>query len=229
MFLDRSAPRDPRFDYNDPSPRACAYRLIILESIAGVPGMVAAVLRHFTSLRTLRRDHGWIHTLLEEAQNERMHLLVCLKMFDAGIATRIVVTLAQYVMVTVLTATYIIKPKLLHRFVGYLEETACDTYADLVLHTRREGSKLNRAWKDVPASDLARQYWNLPKAAKWVDVLEQLLADESHHRDVNHTFADIDAEECNPFVEKHIRDLEDLWERREALGWKSGGDGVGKK
>ena len=39
------------FDYADPSPRACAYRLIILESIAGVPGMVAAVMRHFTSLR----------------------------------------------------------------------------------------------------------------------------------------------------------------------------------
>jgi Alternative oxidase len=41
--------------------------------------------RHFRSLRTLKRDHGWIATLLEEAENERMHLLLCLNKFEAGI------------------------------------------------------------------------------------------------------------------------------------------------
>jgi len=50
-------------------------RIILLESIAGVPGMVGGTLRHLRSLRLLRRDGGWIHTLLEEAENERMHLL----------------------------------------------------------------------------------------------------------------------------------------------------------
>jgi hypothetical protein len=67
-------------------------RIILLESFAGVPGMVAGTLRHLRSLRLLvsalngflwelegnegqRRDGGWIHTLLEEAENERMHLL----------------------------------------------------------------------------------------------------------------------------------------------------------
>ncbi|KAK3236288.1 Alternative oxidase, mitochondrial precursor [Cymbomonas tetramitiformis] len=44
-----------------------------------VPGMVAGMLRHMTSLRTMKRDHGWIHTLLEEAENERMHLLTFLQ------------------------------------------------------------------------------------------------------------------------------------------------------
>ena len=29
-------------------------------------------LRHMRSLRSMRRDNGWIHTLLEEAENERM-------------------------------------------------------------------------------------------------------------------------------------------------------------
>merc|ERR1711924_506526 len=38
----------------------------------------------FYSLRTLKRDHGAIYTFLEEAENERMHLLVCLKMFEAS-------------------------------------------------------------------------------------------------------------------------------------------------
>ncbi len=52
-------------------------------SVAGVPGFVAAGFRHFRSLRTLQRDHGWLASLLEEAENERMHLFVCLKMYVA--------------------------------------------------------------------------------------------------------------------------------------------------
>lgn len=39
-------------------------RIIFLETVAGVPGMVAAMTRHLQSLRRMRRDHGWIHTLL---------------------------------------------------------------------------------------------------------------------------------------------------------------------
>ena len=39
-------------------------RIIMLETVAGVPGMIAAMARHFHSLRKLTRDHGWIHTLL---------------------------------------------------------------------------------------------------------------------------------------------------------------------
>ncbi len=31
--------------------------------------MVGGMLRHLRSLRTMSRDHGWIHTLLEEAEN----------------------------------------------------------------------------------------------------------------------------------------------------------------
>jgi hypothetical protein len=53
-------------------------RIIFLETIAGVPGFVGAMNRHMRSLRTLNRDNGWIHYLLEEAENERMHLFVFL-------------------------------------------------------------------------------------------------------------------------------------------------------
>ena len=56
------------YDPVDPSPRSVAWRLIILESFAGVPGFVAAGFRHFYSLRTLKRDHGAIYTFLEEAE-----------------------------------------------------------------------------------------------------------------------------------------------------------------
>ena len=62
--------RSPDFTNDDDE-----QRILFLESIAGVPGMVGATLRHLRSLRLMRRDSGWIHTLLEEAENERMHLM----------------------------------------------------------------------------------------------------------------------------------------------------------
>ena len=46
-------------------------RILFLETIAGVPGFTAAMIRHLRSLRIMRRDGGWIHLLLEEAENER--------------------------------------------------------------------------------------------------------------------------------------------------------------
>ena len=45
-----------------PSPmteRKWLIRFLFLESVAGVPGMVAATLRHLHSLRRLKRDNGW--------------------------------------------------------------------------------------------------------------------------------------------------------------------------
>jgi ubiquinol oxidase len=51
-------------------------RILFLETIAGVPGFTAAMIRHLRSLRIMRRDGGWIHMLLEEAENERSRLSV---------------------------------------------------------------------------------------------------------------------------------------------------------
>ena len=34
-------------------------RFVFLESVAGVPGMVAGMLRHLHSLRRMKRDNGW--------------------------------------------------------------------------------------------------------------------------------------------------------------------------
>ena len=41
-------------------------RIIFLETVAGVPGMMGAMVRHLQSLRRFQRDYGWIHTLLGE-------------------------------------------------------------------------------------------------------------------------------------------------------------------
>jgi Alternative oxidase len=129
----------------NPSVKSIEWRLLVLESVAGVPGFIAAGFRHFRSLRTLQRDHGWIATLLEEAENERMHLLICLNMFEANFITRAMVVAAQTVMAPVLAAMYIIKPSAMHRFVGYLEETACKTYINVIDHIETPRTQLHDA------------------------------------------------------------------------------------
>ena len=95
-------------------------------------GMVAAMLRHMSSLRTMRRDHGWIHTLLEDAENERMHLLTFMTLKKPGPFLRGLVLLGQGVFFNLFLASYIISPKFCHRFVGYLEEFAVVTYTELL-------------------------------------------------------------------------------------------------
>lgn len=34
-------------------------RAIFLETVAGVPGMAGGMMRHLSSLRNMKRDHGW--------------------------------------------------------------------------------------------------------------------------------------------------------------------------
>jgi len=217
------------YNHIDPPTSAIGYRLIILESVAGVPGMLGGMFRHFRSLRQLQRDHGFIFTLLEEAENERMHLIVCMSFFEAGPVTRAVVQLGQVALTPFLAGLYVVRPQLLHRFVGYLEETAVHTYTNIVNLTNTPGTKLHDAWKDTPAPKEAIEYWQLPSDAMWVDTLKRMLADESHHRDVNHAMASMTTEqmfgEANPFIHEHIADYEASVRRRtEAVLKKALGD-----
>jgi len=206
------------YNHANPPTSAIGYRLIILESVAGVPGMLGGMFRHFRSLRQLERDHGFIFTLLEEAENERMHLIVCMGFFEAGPVTRFVVQAGQVALTPFLAALYVIKPQLLHRFVGYLEETAVHTYTNIVTMTETPGTKLHEAWKDLPAPEAAIEYWQLPADATWVDCLKRMLADESHHRDVNHAMASMSNEqmfgEANPFIHEHVADHTAMLKRK---------------
>mmetsp|Transcript_20065 Transcript_20065/g.24331 ORF Transcript_20065/g.24331 Transcript_20065/m.24331 type:complete len:326 (+) Transcript_20065:3-980(+) len=196
------------YDKNDPSTHSVAWRLIILESFAGVPGFIAAAYRHFYSLRALKRDHGTIWTFLEEAENERMHLLVCLKMFEVSLFSRLLVSAAQLIMGPVLTMLYFFHPPTVHRFVGYLEETAVETYGTIIDKANTPGTKLYNAWQGLDAPAIAKSYWKLKDNATWIDTLQHIRADEAHHRDVNHTFADLPSNAENPFIADHIRDFD---------------------
>lgn len=119
-------------------------RILFLESIAGVPGMVGAMARHLQStrqvslphdradelnpgLRLMRRDGGFINTLLQEAENERMHLMTFMKIKQPSKFFRFCVLGAQGIFFNMFFAAYLISPKAAHRFVGFLEEEACVT------------------------------------------------------------------------------------------------------
>ena len=51
------------------------HRAVVLETVAAVPGMVGGLLQHLKAIRHICNDQGWIKELIEEADNERMHLM----------------------------------------------------------------------------------------------------------------------------------------------------------
>ncbi|CCW66728.1 unnamed protein product [Phytomonas sp. Hart1] len=167
--------------------RKVVNRCLFLETVAGVPGMVGGMLRHFRSLRRMETDHGWIQTLLDEAENERMHLMTFIEMRQPGLFFRMCVLAAQGIVFNLLFFLYMICPRFVHRFVGYLEEEAVITYTSILEHLDK--GELGGISSHVPI--IAKQYWSLPNDASFRDLIAVIRADEAEHRVVNHTFADM--------------------------------------
>jgi hypothetical protein len=188
------------FKFGKPSAQKWVNRIIFLETVAGVPGMVFGMLRHLRSLRSMKRDYGWIHTLLEEAENERMHLMTAMQLKQPGPLFRLYVIAAQGVYVNAFFVAYLVSPKFCHRLVGYLEETAVATYTKL-LKQMDEGELPE--WKDTLAPEIAKSYWCLGEKATLRDVVLAIRADEAHHRDVNHNFASMPPDQANPVKPYH--------------------------
>ena len=107
-------------------------RLIFLEAVAGVPGMVGGMTRHLKSLRTMKPDHGIIHHLLEEAENERTHLFMFIQLKEPSILMRLGVILTQGIFWNFYFISYLLSPRFCHSMVGYLEEEAVHTYTMLL-------------------------------------------------------------------------------------------------
>ena len=178
-------------------------RILFLETAAGIPGMVAGSLRHLLSLRRMQRDYGWIHTLLEEAENERMHMLTFMKSYKPGIVFRSAVLVTQGVFWNVFFFAYLASPRLCHRFVGYLEEEAVRTYTHIIDAMESGDPKYKEVaeYGKERAMPIAIRYWKLPQNATMLDVLYAVRRDEANHRDVNHTFASMKANDRNPFID----------------------------
>ncbi len=158
-------------------------RAIVLETVAAVPGMVGATITHLTCLRRMVDDGGWIRTLMEEAENERMHLMTFVAIAKPTWIERMVVMLAQWIFYIAFFVIYMISRRTAHRVVGYFEEEAVLSYT-LYLQEIDEGRVAN-----LPAPAVAVHYWKLEDGATLRDVILVVRADEAHHRDVNHGFA----------------------------------------
>ncbi|HEX6979057.1 MAG TPA: alternative oxidase [Alphaproteobacteria bacterium] len=159
------------------------HRAIVLETVAAVPGMVGATLQHLKCLRRMSHDRGWIRTLLDEAENERMHLMTFIEIARPNLLERALVLLAQGVFYNAFFLLYLVSPKTAHRVVGYFEEEAVISYTHYLaeIDTGRHAN--------VPAPQIAVDYWKLPPNATLRDVVIAVRADEANHRDVNHAFA----------------------------------------
>ena len=160
------------------------HRAVVLETVAGVPGMVAGVVHHLRSLRNMKDDNGMIKELLDEAENERMHLMTFIEIAKPSKFERFLILLAQIFFGIFYTFLYIFFKKTAHRMIGYFEEEAVMSYSEYLAEID-SGKILNR-----PAPQIAIDYWDLGSNASLRDVVIAVRADEAGHRDKNHEFAD---------------------------------------
>jgi len=146
--------------------------------------MVGGLWQHLTALRKMRDDEGWIRTLLDEAENERMHLMTFIEIAQPNWFERALIIMVQFVFYNAYFFLYLFAPRTAHRVVGYFEEEAVYSYTQY-LNEVEAGRHEN-----VPAPQIAIEYWQLPADAKLIDVIIAVRADEAEHRDVNHSFVD---------------------------------------
>lgn len=159
------------------------HRAVVLETVAGVPGMVGGTLQHLKSLRRIENDQGWIKTLLDEAENERMHLMTFIEIAKPNTFERFLIILAQGIFYNLFFLLYLISSKTAHRLVGYFEEEAVYSYTEY-LQGIQEGK-----YENIPAPQIAIDYWHLKKDARLSDMVLAVREDEMNHRDVNHYFS----------------------------------------
>ncbi|NII12333.1 alternative oxidase [Oleiagrimonas sp. C23AA] len=163
--------------------RRYGHRAVVLETVAAVPGMVGATFQHLKALRRMRGDRGWIHVLLEEAENERMHLMTFIQITRPTLLERALVLVVQGLFYNAFFLLYLVSPRTAHRVVGYFEEEAVISY-NHYLEQIDSGEVEN-----VMAPQIAIDYWHLAPNARLRDVVVAVRLDEVGHRDVNHGFA----------------------------------------
>lgn len=160
------------------------HRAVVLETVAAVPGMVGGMLQHLKAIRHIRDDQGWIRELLDEAENERMHLMTFIKIARPSGLERAVILVGQALFFNAYFFLYLIAPRIAHRVVGYLEEEAVISYTQYLAQV--DAGQTDNS----PAPQLAIDYWGLPEDARLREVIVAVRADEAGHRDRNHEMAD---------------------------------------
>ena len=160
------------------------HRAVVLETVAGVPGMVAGVWMHFKSLRAMKAGYGeQIREMLAEAENERMHLMFFIEIAKPNIFERLLVTSAQIIFGLFYLFMYVFFTRTAHRMIGYFEDEAVKSYTEY-LELVESGKVPN-----IDAPNLAIQYYKLGTNAKLSDLIRCVRADEEHHSETNHNYA----------------------------------------
>ncbi|MEM7346868.1 MAG: alternative oxidase [Chloroflexota bacterium] len=160
------------------------HRAVVLETVAAVPGLVGGLFQHLKALRRIKDDEGWIRELLDEAENERMHLMTFVQVAQPTLFERCLIIIVQALFFTTYFFLYLFSSKTAHRVVGYFEEEAVTSYTHY-LEEIESGRLAN-----PPAPPIAIDYWSLPEDANLIDVVRVVREDEANHRDRNHCMAD---------------------------------------
>ena len=161
------------------------HRAVVLETIAGVPGMVAGMWMHFKSLRSMKAGYGkHIREMLAEAENERMHLMFFIEIAKPNIFERSLVLFSQFLFGAFYFFMYVFFTKTAHRMIGFFEDEAVKSYSEY-LKMIEDGEIEN-----VKAPQIAIEYYDLKSNARLIDLVKCVKADEEHHSEVNHKYAD---------------------------------------
>ena len=157
-------------------------RALMLETVAGVPGMIAGTLQHLSILRKMDKNanSNWIQKLLDEAENERMHLMIFLEIGKPSVFDKIIVFFVQGIFFNLFFLFYIISPKTSHRIVGDFEEEAVISYTAFL--DRLESGKI----ENITVPEWVKDYWKIPNG-DLKDLVIAIRNDEAEHRDVNHS------------------------------------------
>ncbi len=161
------------------------HRAVVLETVAGVPGMVAGMWLHFKSLRKMKTGYGPdIREMLAEAENERMHLMFFVEIAKPNWFERLLVLIAQIIFFVFYFFIYVVSYRLAHKMIAYFEEEAVRSYTDYLAMVE------SGAVENVPAPQLAIDYYGMKSSAKLSDLIVKVRADEQHHSIINHKYAD---------------------------------------
>ena len=161
------------------------HRAVVLETVAGVPGMVAGVWMHFKSLRKMKVGYGeQIREMLAEAENERMHLMFFIEIAKPNYFERFIVLISQMIFGLFYLFMYIFFTRTAHRMIGYFEDEAVKSYTEYLEIV--ESGKV----ENIPAPKLAISYYGIGSDSKLSDLIRCVRADEEHHSETNHNYAD---------------------------------------
>lgn len=160
---------------------------LFMESISGVPRVTAAFIRHWKSIFYSKHDSGAYHHLIEEEENERMHLFFWTQLGHAGSLVKSAIILYQFFFVFFYGTMYALSPKVGHRFLGYLEENIIRSYT--LLLDDIDAGRLP-LWKDMQPPKVMLEYYELPETSRIRDLVIEIRADEALHREVHHHLAE---------------------------------------